>query len=51
MTTGYMVAVESLGEMILEQKNTIMYQDYEIENIRKQLDELKARIREFELNS
>lgn len=51
MTTGYMAAVEALGEIILEQKNELRYRDYEIENLRKQLDELKNRIREFEINS
>jgi hypothetical protein len=51
MTTGYNAAVEALGELILEQKNALRYKDYEIESLRKQLDELKTRIREFELNS
>ena len=51
MTTGYMAAVEALGEMILEQKNALKYKDYEIESLRKQLDELKIKIREFEINS
>lgn len=51
MTTGYNAAVEALGEMILEQKNKLRYKDYEIEDLRKQLDELKTRIREFEINS
>lgn len=51
MATGYMAAVEALGEMILEQKNALRYKDYEIESLRKQLDELKIKIREFEINS
>lgn len=51
MATGYMAAIEALGEMILEQKNALRYKDYEIDNLRKQLDELKNRIREFEINS
>lgn len=48
MTKGYMAAIEALGLMILEQKNTLKFKDYEIDNLRKQLDELKARIKEFE---
>lgn len=51
MATGYMAAVEALGLMIIEQKNELRYKDYEIEDLRKQLDELKTRIREFEINS
>lgn len=51
MTTGYAAAIEALGQMILEQKNALRYKDYEIESLRKQLDELKTRIREFEINS
>lgn len=51
MATGYMAAVEALGEMILEQKNALRYKDYEIEDLRRQLDELKAKIKAFELNA
>ena len=51
MATGYMAAVEALGLMIMEQKNALRYKDYEIEDLRKQLEELKSRIREFEINS
>ena len=51
MATGYMAAIEALGNMILEQNNKLKFKEYEIEDLRKQLDELKGRIKEFELNS
>ncbi len=51
MTTGYMTAIDALGNMILEQNNKLRFKEYELESLRKELEELKNKIKEFELNA
>lgn len=51
MEKHYLIAIESLGKMILEQRNELRFKEYELDSLRKELDNLKTRIREFELNS
>lgn len=51
MNKGYLEAIEALGKMILEQKNEIRFKEYELESLRKELEELKTRIKAFELNA
>lgn len=48
MNKGYEAAVIALGEMILQQKDQLMFKELELEATKRELEELKAKIKAVE---
>lgn len=47
MEKGYQAAIEALGEIILQQKDSLFLKEYELNCKQKEVEELKQQLEEF----
>lgn len=47
MEKGYQIAIEKLGEIILQQENSLTIKDYQLNSKQKEIDSLKQELEEF----
>ncbi len=47
MEKGYQIAIEKLGEIILQQENSLSIKEYELKYKQKEIDSLKEELEEF----
>jgi hypothetical protein len=47
MEKGYQIAIEKLGEIILQQENSLSIKEYELQYKQKENDRLKEELEEF----
>lgn len=47
MEKGYQIAIEKLGEIILQQENSLTIKEYQLNSKQKENDSLKQELEEF----